>query len=71
MTQPTFADWQQRAAQLQIEGRAFIHGECRAAVAGETFDCISPIDGRRLGAVASCQAADADVAVADARAGPI
>jgi 4-guanidinobutyraldehyde dehydrogenase/NAD-dependent aldehyde dehydrogenase len=68
MTQPTFADWQQRAAQLQIEGRAFIHGECRAAVAGETFDCISPIDGRRLGAVASCQAADADVAVADARA---
>ena len=68
MTQPTFADWQQRAAEAQIEGRAFIRGGYRAAIAAGSFDCVSPIDGRVLGEVASCQAEDADVAVADARA---
>ena len=64
----TFNDWQARAEQLQIEGRAFIHGQYQHAVSGETFDCLSPIDGRLLGQVASCDAADADAAVTRARA---
>ena len=68
MTTLTRADWEQRAQQLQIEGRAFIHGESTDAVSKATFDCISPVDGRLLGKVASCDLADAELAVADARA---
>ncbi|WP_284353902.1 hypothetical protein, partial [Pseudomonas putida] len=38
----TLADWQARARQLQIEGRAFINGEYTDAASGETFECLSP-----------------------------
>ncbi|OEC36907.1 4-guanidinobutyraldehyde dehydrogenase / NAD-dependent aldehyde dehydrogenase [Pseudomonas cuatrocienegasensis] len=68
MTTLTRADWEQRAQQLNIEGRAFIHGEYRPAVSGATFECLSPVDGRLLATVASCDLADAEAAVADARA---
>ncbi|BAN50685.1 aldehyde dehydrogenase [Metapseudomonas resinovorans] len=68
MTTLTRADWEQRAKTVQIETRAFIHGEYTGAVSGETFDCISPVDGRLLGQVASCDLADAELAVRDARA---
>ncbi|WP_220811276.1 aldehyde dehydrogenase [Pseudomonas paralcaligenes] len=68
MTTLTRADWEQRAKNLKIEGRAFVQGEYTDAVAGATFECISPVDGRLLGLVASCDAADADVAVSRARA---
>jgi 4-guanidinobutyraldehyde dehydrogenase/NAD-dependent aldehyde dehydrogenase len=68
MTTLTRADWEQRAKNLQIEGRALIHGEHCDAVSGQTFDCVTPVDGRVLGQVASCDAADAEVAVRDARA---
>ena len=64
----TFADWQQRARDLRIEGRAFIQGEYCAAAQGGQFDCISPVDGRVLAQVASCDLADAERAVASARA---
>ncbi|SDT19286.1 gamma-glutamyl-gamma-aminobutyraldehyde dehydrogenase [Halopseudomonas xinjiangensis] len=63
----TLADWQQRAASLDIQGQAFINGGYQSAADGETFDCISPIDGRVLGQVASCGPADAEQAVAAAR----
>ncbi|QGW21277.1 aldehyde dehydrogenase family protein [Stutzerimonas degradans] len=68
MTTLTLADWQQRARDLRIEGRAFIQGEYTAAADGAQFDCISPIDGRQLAQVASCDQADAERAVASARA---
>lgn len=68
MTSLTRADWEQRAKTLTIETRAFVHGEYCAAESGATFECISPVDGRLLGMVASCDQADADVAVKDARA---
>ncbi|MFC5694402.1 aldehyde dehydrogenase [Pseudomonas sp. GCM10022186] len=68
MTTLTRADWEQRAKSVQIETRAFIHGEYTHAVSGETFDCVSPVDGRLLGKVASCDLADAELAVKDARA---
>lgn len=68
MTTLTLADWQQRARDLRIEGRAFIQGEYTAAADGAQFDCISPIDGRLLTQVASCDQADAERAVASARA---
>ncbi|MBS7662533.1 aldehyde dehydrogenase [Pseudomonas lalucatii] len=68
MTSLTRADWEQRAKTLNIEGRAFIHGEYCAAQSGATFECISPVDGRLLAQVVSCDAADAEIAVRDARA---
>ncbi|EKM95199.1 aldehyde dehydrogenase [Stutzerimonas degradans] len=68
MTTLTLADWQQRARDLRIEGRAFIQGEYTAAADGAQFDCISPIDGRLLAQVASCAQADAERAVTSARA---
>ena len=68
MTVLTRSDWEQRAQALKIERRAFIHGDYCDAVSGATFDCISPVDGRVLAQVASCDQADADRAVADARA---
>ncbi|HWV08491.1 MAG TPA: aldehyde dehydrogenase [Pseudomonas sp.] len=67
MTSLTRADWEQRGKNLKIEGRAFVHGAYRPAASGATFECISPVDGRLLAQVASCDQADADVAVEDAR----
>lgn len=60
-------DWRVAAAALQADGRLFIDGRRRDAQAGETFESLSPIDGRSLGAVARGQAADIDAAVASAR----
>ncbi|GLZ84732.1 gamma-glutamyl-gamma-aminobutyraldehyde dehydrogenase [Metapseudomonas resinovorans] len=68
MTELTRADWEERASRLRIEGRAFIQGEYVEAASGETFDCISPVDGRLLCKVASSGEADAMRAVASARA---
>ncbi|WP_233866306.1 aldehyde dehydrogenase [Paraburkholderia adhaesiva] len=67
MEKKTLAFWQDKAATLSIEGRAFIDGAYRDAYSGRTFDCVSPIDGRVLTAVADCGAADVDAAVAAAR----
>ena len=67
MNTPT-ANWRERAALLKIDGRMVVGGERRTAADGETFDKHSPIDGRRLGAVARGRAADIDAAVASARA---
>jgi len=59
--------WHQRAANLAIDGRAFIDGFRVDARTKARFDCISPINGRKLAEVARCDAADADAAVASAR----
>jgi 4-guanidinobutyraldehyde dehydrogenase/NAD-dependent aldehyde dehydrogenase len=66
MSNPTI-DWHARARSLAIESKAFIDGRHVAAASGETFDCVSPIDGRVLARVASCDVADADLAVVAAR----
>ncbi len=63
----TFAYWQDKAATLAIEGRAFIDGELCHASNGKTFACNSPIDGRVLAQVADCGEADVNTAVAAAR----
>jgi NAD-dependent aldehyde dehydrogenases len=67
MNKKTFADWQDRAATLKIEGRAFINGALSHSRDGKTFLCASPIDGRELARVADCGEADVDAAVAAAR----
>jgi gamma-glutamyl-gamma-aminobutyraldehyde dehydrogenase/4-guanidinobutyraldehyde dehydrogenase/NAD-dependent aldehyde dehydrogenase len=50
------------------DGRAVINGERIAALDGQTFDCLSPVDGRLLTPVARCGQADVDAAVRAARA---
>jgi gamma-glutamyl-gamma-aminobutyraldehyde dehydrogenase/4-guanidinobutyraldehyde dehydrogenase/NAD-dependent aldehyde dehydrogenase len=55
-------------ATLSFDGRALINGERVAARDGQTFDCLSPVDGRLLTQVARCGQADVDAAVAAARA---
>jgi acyl-CoA reductase-like NAD-dependent aldehyde dehydrogenase len=68
LTTPTdCAGWQSLAQQLGFEGRAYVNGQYQWAVAGETFACLSPVDGRELTSVASCDGADAELAVAAAR----
>jgi acyl-CoA reductase-like NAD-dependent aldehyde dehydrogenase len=66
MNKPT-PDWHVAAAALQPDGRMFIGGRRLATADGETFDCLSPIDGRNLGPVARGREADIDTAVASAR----
>ncbi len=61
-------DWHRRALAQPFDGRAVIDGSRRPAASGESFDKHSPIDGRRLGAVARCASADVDAAVRAARA---
>ncbi|MGZ5200295.1 MAG: aldehyde dehydrogenase [Telluria sp.] len=60
--------WHDRAALLHVDARAFIDGKRIEARSGQRFDCISPVDGRKLAEVSRCDAADADTAVAAARA---
>ena len=64
----TTTHWHERAAALEIDGRAFIGGERAHARSGARFDCISPVDGRKLAEVARCDLPDVDTAVAAARA---
>jgi len=63
----TTTTWHERAAALEIDGRAFIDGERVQARSAARFDCISPIDGRKLLEVARCDLADVDAAVGAAR----
>lgn len=53
---------------MPFDGRALIDGERVSAQHGQTFDCVSPVDGRVLTAVARCGQADVDAAVTAARA---
>ena len=53
---------------MTFDGRAFIGGQRVNARDGQTFDCLSPVDGRLLTQVARCGEADIDAAVAAGRA---
>jgi acyl-CoA reductase-like NAD-dependent aldehyde dehydrogenase len=68
MTQQTTVSWRERAASVRLDGRIVIDGDRRAAASGDTFDRISPIDGRVITTAARGAAADIDAAVASARA---
>jgi acyl-CoA reductase-like NAD-dependent aldehyde dehydrogenase len=67
-TAPDAAAWRARARALRPDGLALINGARVPARTGLTFECISPIDGRKLADVAACDAPDIDAAVAAARA---
>ncbi|MET0281964.1 MAG: aldehyde dehydrogenase [Steroidobacteraceae bacterium] len=61
-------DWHARAAALRPRSGVFIDGAFRPARSEETFDCVSPIDGRVVARVAAGDAPDIDAAVASGRA---
>ena len=61
------AKYQAIAAALKMPKDAFIDGEFRPAASGKVFENINPATGEVLGAVAHCDAADVDAAVAAAR----
>ena len=67
MLDKTRNDWRQVADELNIEGRAFLNGEYRDALSGESRPSVSPGDGRELVDVAVCGPEDADEAVRVAR----
>lgn len=67
-SQRTFEYWKEQAASLSINGQAFINGQSVDAKSGDTFETISPIDGRVLANVASCDEADVNETVKLARA---
>jgi len=64
----TAPNWRAEAARLQIDARAFINGRRAPARSGETFDVLSPIDGKLIARAARGRAEDIDDAVKSARA---
>ncbi|WP_370278566.1 aldehyde dehydrogenase [Pontibacterium sp.] len=63
----TYSEWQALSESLTLNGQAFINGQFQPAVSGETFQSINPTTEQLLTDVASCDAADVDIAVANAR----
>ncbi|MQA74345.1 MAG: aldehyde dehydrogenase family protein [Solirubrobacterales bacterium] len=63
----TREQWNDRAAELHPEGRAFIGGEHVDSASGETFSSINPATGRGLGEVAAGDEEDVERAVRAAR----
>ena len=68
MSEKSLTDWQTTAAELSIEGRAFINGRCMDALSGETRPTNNPANSQRIADVAVCGTEDADQAVKKARA---
>ncbi|GHF26139.1 aldehyde dehydrogenase [Kordiimonas sediminis] len=68
MTEKNLQYYQSVAANATIRTQAYIGGEWVDAVSGETFDTINPASGEVIAKVASCDVADVNKAVANARA---
>lgn len=66
--QYTLEYWQRQAADLKLDGQAWINGRSVPAVSGDTFAAISPIDRRELAQVCAGDTADINAAVSAARA---
>ncbi len=60
-------DWHSEAKKLSFRSQAFIGGRFVPAASGETFEDVSPIDGKAIVRVASCDKEDVDRAVKAAR----
>lgn len=63
----TYEEWQGKADQLPLDGRAFIAGSRCSAVSGQTFQTLNPSNGKVLADIAACDAQDIDFAVHTAR----
>ncbi|MCK5880592.1 MAG: aldehyde dehydrogenase family protein, partial [Sinobacterium sp.] len=60
-------NWAEKAAHLSINTQAFINGEYTDAKAGQSFECISPANGKKIADVTRCQDQDLALAVHAAR----
>ena len=68
MTTPNSTiDWHVRARGLNLQTRPFIGGRFDDGPADHAFDCVSPIDGKRLASLAEVGARGVDAAVTAAR----
>jgi gamma-glutamyl-gamma-aminobutyraldehyde dehydrogenase/4-guanidinobutyraldehyde dehydrogenase/NAD-dependent aldehyde dehydrogenase len=65
--QKTLQDWRSLSEDLDTPTGAWIGGERVEAASGETFEDVSPVDGRVIANVASCGAEDVDRAVRSGR----
>ncbi|GHC29857.1 aldehyde dehydrogenase [Aidingimonas halophila] len=63
----TYADWQQRAADLSLNGSAYIDSRRVASRQGEWLESINPMTGETLTTIAACGIEEIDNAVAVAR----
>lgn len=55
------------ASRLTFRNQAFINGQYVPAASGETFECVSPIDGQTVTEIAACDSEDVNRAVTAAR----
>ncbi len=67
MSNKTKSYWEKMIPKLNFSSRAIIDGKQVNAASGQTFDCVSPIDGRVLTVVARCGSEDIERAVAASR----
>jgi len=67
MTGQAAPDYHAAAAAMKFETRAFINGAYVDSRSGKTFNTVNPATGKTLAAVAECDKADVDLAVASAR----
>ncbi|HBA34723.1 MAG TPA: aldehyde dehydrogenase PuuC [Gammaproteobacteria bacterium] len=66
-TSPSLENWEEKAKAVRVETRLFIDGQYSESASGETFPCMSPIDGREIAAVSAGGSEDIDRAVKAAR----
>ena len=59
--------WKDLSVNIKLDGRAFINGKRVNAISGLKFDCISPIDGKKIAEIARGDTADINAAVSAAR----
>src|SRR5437667_6536830 len=64
----TKVTWPSLADQVEPKTQAFIGGDRRDALSGETFPMVNPATGEERARVAACGAEDIDAAVESARA---
>jgi len=67
MLKKTKSEWESLVPKIKIPHQAIIDGKQVDAASGETFDCISPINGKKLAPVSRCGAEDVERAVKAAR----
>ena len=60
-------NWRADADALKLAGQSYVNGKLVSAQTGATFGALNPATGKTLVDVASCEAADVDIAVKSAR----
>lgn len=63
----TTVNWRESAQRVNLSRQAFIAGKFTDAASGKLFDVVNPSNGKRLGNLPQCSAADVDRAVRAAR----